>query len=69
MLALAQIIYNLSFVIGFGLENFINGGYYFAGIFSGIDFINSFFINSSDDSLNINEIREIKYDENKDNNI
>ena len=69
LLALAQIIYNLSFVIGFGLENFINGGYYFAGIFSGIAFINSFFINSSDDSLNINEIREIKYDENKDNNI
>ena len=45
LLALAQIIYNLSFIIGFGLENFINGGYYFAGIFSGIAFINSFFIN------------------------
>ena len=66
LLAIAQIIYNLTFIIGMGLEKFITGGYYFAGIFSGIAFINSFFINSSDDSLNINEIREIKYDESKD---
>ena len=67
LLAIAQIIYNLSFIVGFGLENYISGGYYFAGLFSGIALINSFFINSSDDSLNINDIREIKYDENKDN--
>ena len=67
LLSLAQIIYNLSFIVGFGIENFISGGYYFTGIFSGIALINSFFINSSDDSLNINDIREIKYDQNKDN--
>ena len=67
LLSLAQIIYNLSFIVGFGIENFISGGYYFTGIFSGIALINSFFINSSDDSLNINNIREIKYDQNKDN--
>ena len=67
LLSLAQIIYNLSFIVGFGIENFISGGYYFTGIFSGIALINSFFINSSDDSLNINDIRKIKYDQNKDN--
>ena len=64
-LALAQILYNLSFIIGIGLERFIKGGYYYAGIFSIIAFINSFFINSSEDSLNISEMREIRFDENK----
>ena len=65
VLSIAQIIYNLCFIIGIGLEQYIRGSFYYAGIFSLIAFINSFFINSSDDSLNINEIREIKYDENK----
>ena len=65
VLSLAQIFYNLSFIIGIGLEKYIDSSYYFAGIISIIAFINSFFINSSEDSLNISEIREIKYDENK----
>ena len=65
VLAMSQILYNLCFIIGIGLEQFLKGGYYYAGIFSIITFINSFFINSSDDSLNISEIREIRYDENK----
>ena len=69
VLSLAQIVYNLCFIIGIGLEKYIRGGYYYAGIFSMIAFINSFFINSSDDSLNISEVREIKYDENKNKGI
>ena len=64
-LSLAQVLYNLSFIIGIGLEKYLDSSYYFTGIFSVIAFINSFFINSSEDSLNISEIREIKYDENK----
>ena len=51
-----------------GLENFISGGNYYSGIFSLISLINSFFINSSDDSLNISEVREIQYDENENKN-
>ena len=65
VLASAQILYNLCFIIGIGLERFMKGGYYYAGIFSIIALINSFFINSSEDSLNISEMREIRFDENK----
>ena len=65
ILAFAQIIYNFCFLIGIGLEKSISGGYFFSGLFSIIAIINAIFINSSDDSLNISEIREIKYDEKK----
>ena len=66
-MAIGQIIYNLSFIIGIGIEKNIRGCYYYAGIFSLITLINSFFINYSEDSLNITDIREIKYDKNNDN--
>ena len=68
VLAISQILYNVCFILGLALENYIRGGNYYAGIFSIIGLINSFFINSSDDSLNISEIREIKYDESENNN-
>ena len=67
ILAIGQIIYNLSFIIGIGIEKNIRGCYYYAGIFSLITLINSFFINYSEDSLNITDIREIKYDKNNNN--
>ena len=62
-----QIIYNFCFLIGCGLEKYIAGGYYYACIFSIISIVNSIFINSSEDSLNISEMREIKFDETKSN--
>ena len=62
-----QIIYDLCFVISFGLEKFISGGYYYAFLFSIISMVNSMFINYSEDSLNIGEMREIKFDESKSN--
>ena len=62
-----QIIYNFCFLIGSGLEKYISGGYYYAFIFSIISIVNSIFINSSEDSLNISEMREIKFDETKSN--
>ena len=67
-LAISQILHDLCFILGMGLENFIKGGNYYSGIFSLISLINSFFINSSDDSLNISEVREIQYDENENKN-
>ena len=60
-----QIIYDICFIISFGLEKFISGGYYYACLFSIISMVNSMFINSSEDSLNISEMREIKFDESK----
>ena len=67
LLSIAQIFYSISFIFGIGLEESIRGSYYYAGIFSFISLINSFFINYSEDSLNISDIREIIYDENKNN--
>ena len=67
MLAYCQIIYDLCFIISIGLEKYISGGYYYGCIFSIISIVNSAFINSSEDSLNIGEMREIKFDEIKNN--
>ena len=67
MLGNCQIIYDLCFIISFGLEKYISGGYFYGCIFSIISIVNSLFINSSEDSLNIGEMREIKFDENKNN--
>ena len=64
LLANCQIIYDLCFVISFGVEKYLSGGYYYDCIFSIISIVNSLFINSSEDSLNIGEMREIKLDEN-----
>ena len=62
-----QIIYDICFIISFGVEKYISGGYYYACIFSIISIVNSVFVNTSEDSLNIGEMREIKYDEAKSN--
>ena len=67
LLGSCQVIYNFCFLIGSGLEKYISGGYYYACIFSIISIVNSIFINSSEDSLNISEMREIKFDETKTN--
>lgn len=64
LLSNCQIIYDLCFVIGFGIEKYISGGYFYGSIFSIITIVNSLYINSSEDSLNIREMREIKLDEN-----
>ena len=66
-LANCQIIYDICFIISFGLEKYISGGYYYACIFSIISIVNSVFVNTSEDSLNIGELREIKFDETKNN--
>ena len=66
-LAKCQIIYDICFFISFGLEKYISGGYYYACIFSIISIVNSVFVNTSEDSLNIGEMREIKFDETKNN--
>ena len=63
LLANCQIIYDICYIISFGLEKYISGGYYYACIFSIISIVNSVFINTSEDSLNIGELREIKFDE------
>ena len=62
-----QIIYDFCYIISFGLEKYISGGYYYACIFSIISTVNALFINSSEDSLNIGEMRDIKFDETKTN--
>ena len=67
LLGNCQIIYDLCYIISFGMEKYISGGYYYACIFSIISIVNSIFINSSEDSLNIGEMREIKFDESKTN--
>ena len=60
-----QIIYDFCYIISFGLEKYISGGYYYACIFAIISTVNAIFINSSEDSLNIGEMRDIKFDETK----
>ena len=63
LLANCQIIYNICYIISFGLEKYIFGGYYYSIIFTIISIVNSIFVNTSEDSLNIGEMREIKLDE------
>ncbi len=60
-----QVFIDLNFIISLFLENNIEKTYSYVCLFGIIALINSFFITSNEDSINITDIREIKFDDKK----
>lgn len=56
---------DLILILCIGLERYLGGAYYTAGLFSVIALVSSLFIHITEDTLSISEYREIKFDENK----
>jgi hypothetical protein len=54
---------DITLIIGIGLEQFIEKSYFYCCLFSVIGIINSYFITSNEDTLNITEFREIEFDD------
>jgi hypothetical protein len=59
---------DITLIISFGINQYIEKNFLYASLFAFIGIINSFFITHNDDSLNITEMKEINFDEVKINN-
>lgn len=60
---ICQVFVDITLIIGIGLEQFIEKSYFYCCLFSVIGIINSYFITSNEDTLNITEFREIEFDD------
>ena len=65
---ICQIFIDLTLIISITLDHYIEKTYFYTCLFSIIGIINSYFITSNEDTLNITEIREIVFDEVKTSN-
>ena len=63
-----QTLMDITLIISFGINQYIEKNFLYASLFGFIGIINSFFITHNDDSLNITEMKEINFDEVKINN-
>ena len=63
-----QTIIDITLIISFGVNQYIEKTFFYTSLFGIIGIINSYFITPNDDSLNINEVKEIIFDESKINN-
>ena len=59
---------DLTLIISITLDHYIEKTYFYTCLFSIIGIINSYFITSNEDTLNITEIREIVFDDVKTSN-
>ena len=64
---ICQIFIDLTMIISISLDNFIEKTYFYTCLFAIIGIINSYFITSNEDTLNITEIRKIVFDDVKSN--
>lgn len=60
---ICQIFIDLTVIISITLDHYIEKTYFYTCLFSIIGIINSYFITSNEDTLNITEIREIIFDD------
>ena len=63
-----QTIIDVTLIISFGVNQYIEKTFFYTSLFGIIGIINSYFITPNDDSLNISEVKEIIFDELKINN-